>query len=329
MPRTIRAGERIANSAGSEPAPGVAYAETVALPRVDLDDPVGQVVVDVLFSAGARMAACNEDARRGESAGIHRLRTTVRRLRSDLRSLEDLVDRPWRQDLCGELKWLAGQLGEVRDLDILGARLEQGIEARKSGHASEAELTALMTALHNRRAQAARALADVLRSDRYGSLVMNIELSAAQPPLSSAAAVPCREALPEIATASWRRIRRAGRALKKSDPDEQLHEFRKRVKRARYIAELIAPILGRRALRSGWTLRPAAHPDSRHAGRASRRRHRRDRDRTHARAPLPTIARCTNRPPHCWNFSVKMPTHRALASSRSGNNSTARNRAAG
>ena len=233
---------------GQESAPGVEYPETVALPRVRLNDPVGQVVVEVLRTAGARVAACSEHARRGESAGIHRLRTTVRRLRSDLRSLEGLVDRRWREDICGELKWLAGQLGEVRDLDILGARLEQGIEASKRGHASEFELMGLMTSLEGRRAQAARSLADVLRCDRYLKLVMNIELSTEQPPLSDAASVPCHEALPEIAVASWRRIRRAGRALKKSDPDEHLHEFRKRVKRARYIAELIAPILGRRAL---------------------------------------------------------------------------------
>ena len=48
---------------------------------------------------------------------------------------------------------------------------------------------------------------------------------------------------------SWRRLKKLGRALRSSDPDSEFHEMRKRAKRARYTAELIAPIMGRRAAR--------------------------------------------------------------------------------
>ena len=114
-----------------EPAAGVSPVAqsrspvTLPLPRVEADDPVGNVVFSVLNVAVLRIAGTDPDARRGEPEGIHRLRTTTRRLRSELRALEDLVDERFREQLEGELKWLAGCLGEVRDLDILQTRLRK------------------------------------------------------------------------------------------------------------------------------------------------------------------------------------------------------------
>ena len=55
--------------------------------------------------------------------------------------------------------------------------------------------------------------------------------------------MPCRSAMPPLAAAAWRRLRKCGRALRPSDPDEAFHEVRKRAKRARYTAEMVAPIL--------------------------------------------------------------------------------------
>ena len=53
-----------------------------------------------------------------------------------------------------------------------------------------------------------------------------------------------------MAAAAWRRLKKQGRGLRPSDPDAEFHELRKRAKRARYTAELIAPIMGRRAARA-------------------------------------------------------------------------------
>ena len=65
------------------------------------------------------------------------------------------------------------------------------------------------------------------------------------------ASEPCRVALPAVAAAAWRRLKKAGaRPLRPSDPDAEFHELRKLAKRARYTAELIAPIMGRRAARA-------------------------------------------------------------------------------
>ena len=71
----------------------------------------------------ARLEAADPEARRGDVEGIHRLRTSTRRLRSELQAVRELVEKDWREHLEQELKWLATMLGNVRDLDILSHRL--------------------------------------------------------------------------------------------------------------------------------------------------------------------------------------------------------------
>ena len=121
---------------GSKDRPPV----TLAIPRVDADDPVGGVVLSVLNVAALRIAGTDADARRGDPEGIHRLRTTTRRLRSELRSLENVIDRRFREQLEGELKWLAGCLGAVRDLDILLARFKKAAAVLDHDGSNEAAL---------------------------------------------------------------------------------------------------------------------------------------------------------------------------------------------
>ena len=223
---------------------------TLTLPRVNADEPVGDVIISVLRVAVLRIAGTDADARRGEPEGIHRLRTTTRRLRSELRSLENLVDEQWREQLEAELKWLAGRLGEVRDVDILLARLTKAALEQDRDGSSEAALAPLFVTLQARREQTARSLNDALRSDRYRGLLACLERAAQRPALADAASEPCRSG----ASSRWPLppgdgLRSRG-GLSSSDPDAEFHDLRKRAKRVRYTAELIAPIMGRRAARA-------------------------------------------------------------------------------
>lgn len=243
--RVQRAEDRTGRDPGSNVRPPV----TLALPRVDADDPVGEVVLSVLNVAVLRIAGTDSDARRGEAEGIHRLRTTTRRLRSELRSLENVIDGRFREQLEAELKWLAGCLGAVRDLDILLARLKKSSGVLDNDGSHAAALAPLFADLDGRREHALRSLNDALRSARYRDLLVSLERAAEHPVLTESASEPCRSALPELAATSWRRLKKQGRALRSSDPDAEFHEMRKRAKRARYTAELFAPIMGRRAAR--------------------------------------------------------------------------------
>jgi CHAD domain-containing protein len=231
--------------------PVVVNRATLSMPRIKPGAPAAELIQAALRCAVARVQAADPEARRGEPEGIHQLRTSARRLRSELRTVEGLVDGCWHQHLEGELKWLTGLLGSVRDLDILRQRLLEAVhEGPSSSNGSEPRLEEtlrpLFEAIDARHATNERALREALQADRYRQIVTTLENSAEHPPLKDEAWEPCRTALPPLAAAAWRRLKKRARDLDESDADAEFHEVRKRAKRARYAAELIAPALGRR-----------------------------------------------------------------------------------
>jgi CHAD domain-containing protein len=210
-------------------------------------DPAGDAVALALRTGLARIAGQEASARDGDREGVHRLRATSRRLRSELRALDNLVAEEWREHVEDELKWLAKLLGEVRDLDILIARLRTAASNRKAHEADLPALAPLFAALEARRTAAAQAVSDGVESARYRTLKKTLERAADHPPLEDAASESCRSALPLAARAAWKRLKKAAHGLRPRDPDQDFHEARKLAKRSRYTAELIAPLLGRHA----------------------------------------------------------------------------------
>jgi CHAD domain-containing protein len=220
-----------------------------AVPKVKPDDPVGCAVSSALRAGVSRIVSREGEARSGDGEGVHRLRVATRRLRSELCALESLVERGWRQKVEAELKWLAGLLGDVRDLDVLTARLREAIpEGQRSGGAAQ-PLAPLFNDFQKRRTQASRRMTDGLRSDRYRSLLTMLVDGVKIPVIEDLAGEPCRNALPPVAASAWRRLAKAARRLTPSAPVEEFHEVRKRAKRARYTAELVAPFLDHRLAR--------------------------------------------------------------------------------
>ena len=243
-------------SEASHPELPASRPAVVALPRVKPGQPAADLIQAALRGAMSRIAAADREARRGEVEGIHRLRTSTRRLRSELHTVRDLVERDWREHLEQELKWLAGKLGSVRDLDILCHRLrsagelepgQNGVGDRSSKAPQKGDLEPFLAELRERHARNSRALREALQGERYRNLLSALEGSIADPALKEEAWESCRTALPPLAEAAWRRLKSGGRELEPDAPDADFHEVRKSAKRARYTAELIAPALGRRA----------------------------------------------------------------------------------
>jgi len=149
---------------------------TLSMPRVRPGAPAAELIQAALRSAVARVQAADPEARRGEPDGIHRLRTSTRRLRSELRAARELVDCCWHQRLEGELKWLTGMLGSVRDLDILRQRFHDAVHELASSSDRcepylEETLRPLFQAIYDRHDTNARALREALQSDRYRQIV--------------------------------------------------------------------------------------------------------------------------------------------------------------
>jgi CHAD domain-containing protein len=175
--------------------------------------------------------------------GVHQARVATRRLRSDLRTFRPLVDEKWSSALRDELGWIAGILGDVRDGDVLLARLREGAE-----HADVAEsATPLLETLQAARDTTHAALLDALRGDRYASLLDRLVDAANAPILARAADEPAEQAIPVLVRRPWHRLSKRAKALGDTPTDGKLHEVRIHTKRARYAAEAAAPIVGKQA----------------------------------------------------------------------------------
>jgi CHAD domain-containing protein len=201
------------------------------------DAPAAVALRHALNTGLERLRQNDPGARRGDVEGVHRMRTASRRLRSELRLYGDLLDDDRSGPVGQELQWLGRRLGAVRDADVMSGRL------RESAGELAVELDPLFQALARRHDEASAALRETLESERYNRLLDWLAHAAADSCLSASAEEPCSGTLPALARRIWKRLRKAGRALDLSAPDEAYHEVRKRAKRARYSVESIAPAL--------------------------------------------------------------------------------------
>jgi CHAD domain-containing protein len=176
----------------------------------------------------------------------HQCRVAARRLRSDLRTFRPHLDLDRTEPLRDELRWVGGELGAVRDADVLLERLGSITEALPERDLPAAE--SLLGRLERERKQAQESLLATLRGDRYVSLLDRLVALAQDPPLldGEGAAV---DVLPALLDQPWGRLRKAVRSLGDPASDEELHRVRIRVKRCRYAAEAVAGVLGKATTR--------------------------------------------------------------------------------
>src|SRR5262249_22422025 len=130
--------------------------------------------------AAQRLAAFDPIVRLdADKVGVHQSRVAVRRLRSDLRTFRDQLDPEWATPLRDELRWLAGELGGVRDADVMLGRLAAAID--RLPEADALEVAPVLKRLSRERTVALAEVHVALNSERYLTLLDRVVEGARAP----------------------------------------------------------------------------------------------------------------------------------------------------
>jgi CHAD domain-containing protein len=203
----------------------------------------------VSASVGAQVAAMREHEA-GLRAGhdpdhVRKTRVALRRLRSNLRTFAEFVDEDSLGPLVDDLAALAGELGGLRDREVLLARLEAGAKRLPQ---DEQSLAGLITGRLKEEIRAARtSLLEFMDSERWSRLLERLEAVATLPPLKPTATAPAAEVAGRLAHDPFEKLRKAVRRLPKNPADAELHRIRILAKRSRYAAQAVEPAAGPRA----------------------------------------------------------------------------------
>lgn len=204
----------------------------------------GMTVEDAFLAV---VADCVTQYRRNEAIllqgpnpkAVHQARVALRRLRSAFSLFKAAVMDPTGETLRAELKWLAGALGDVRDLDVFAQRRLKPVSEGGEDDAGAPEVVNRIAALRRDAYDAASA---ALKSPRAASLMIDLaEWAAIGGWRAAVATVEMRGAkiedlAREVLAKRRRKLKKAGRDLKRLDPLTR-HEARIEAKKLRYAGD--------------------------------------------------------------------------------------------
>ena len=220
-------------------------------PRTGRKATAGDVVLAYLHEHAKALKHYDPAVRREADDAVHQMRVSTRRLRSALQAYGKVVDRERTRELTNELKWLAGVLGESRDLEVLRDRFTTAVAdldpdlvlgpvpARLTRHFAPLETAARKNS------------AATLNGARYFALLDAVDALLAEPPLTDLACERAEKVVPKLVDKAYRRLAGHAEEVPRTRPgvdrDVALHESRKAAKRLRYTTEAAVPVFGKRA----------------------------------------------------------------------------------
>ncbi len=219
-----------------------------AIPRPQLDR--GASILDVAkasFSHAVERIVRNDAAirLRHDSEAVHKARTSVRRLRSVLRTFEPAFETAYARALGARLRWLGDAFGDARDADVLLARI--GCDARALPP-DDAKWTPEATKSFRLAREAAyERLVHAMRQPQYVELLDALIVAAERPPVGKNASERASDIGPSLLDGAFRRMRKRVRKRSRPPSDAELHRIHIKAKYVRYAAEALAPVLGRRS----------------------------------------------------------------------------------
>lgn len=217
--------------------------------KSSIDHAIAKVVASCLAHWQANLSAA-VDGRDPE--GIHQVRVGLRRFRSALSLFKDFMPPSQRGALNQEAKWLANQLGPVRDLDVFLADLASRVDEH-----DDDSLAALIRATAAARSKAQATAISALNGPRMRRFAARLETwmngRGWQGDDGDA------QDLPDFARETLnKRLRKIKETAAKAEhlTVAQRHELRIAVKKIRYSLEFLAAVLpAKKAARTGGVLK--------------------------------------------------------------------------
>ena len=173
--------------------------------------------------------------------GVHRMRVSVRAIRSLVRTYRALFDRV-PASLGNDLRWISQLLGQVRDLDVLAQSLEQ---VRKPLAPYERDMSQfLLEEVAGERQQRLTDLRSAMSTKRYAALIDRLVALSESPSFTDDAGRSPARALVPIARRAYRRL---GKCAKTAAGDhasvDAVHAVRLSAKRYRYVLDTVAEVI--------------------------------------------------------------------------------------
>jgi CHAD domain-containing protein len=218
-------------------APPPSIHDVVLDPEERAEGAVRRLLAVLLAGIGGNVDGVRRDV---DPEFLHDLRVAVRRSRTALARIRDVLPEKTVGPLREELRWLGQLSGPARDLDVWLLGFDE-LAALVPGEA-RADLEPLRDVLRGERAAARAELVAALDGPRFAALLDSfqalVRAKARRRGAPAAAALPVVEVARREIDRAYRRVLRDGRAVTDASTPAELHELRKTCKKLRYLLEL-------------------------------------------------------------------------------------------
>ncbi len=224
--------------------------DRVSVPRRPRKKPsAGDVVLAAVREHYGRLLRADVGVRLDAEDSVHQMRVAIRKLRSTFRTFGSLIDERQTAALGAELQWLGRQLSPARDTEVTEERLREQLGEVPS-ELVFGPLRQFLTRHFAREAEEGRTrVLAVLTGKRYLRLLRELDALLEEPPLTAKARKPAKAGLRKPLRKAAKKLSRAQAAARGLTGDEletALHDVRKKAKRARYAADTVKPVYGKK-----------------------------------------------------------------------------------
>ncbi len=179
--------------------------------------------------------------------GIHQMRVAMRRMRSALRLYRDMLPPHQYEHFVGELRWITGEMGPTRDLDVFLAEIATPVAANFSN--DDAGFSALDRIGRIAQDEARSASRQAISSPRYARFILDLtswleRRGWREQSLSETSAQlfgPVIDLSDAVLDKRYRRVRKRGRTFEQLAPAER-HQLRIDIKKLRYALDFFGSL---------------------------------------------------------------------------------------